>query len=44
MIKYLFLVGLFYVAYKMFTQPSIQQPSEDEVHDDDFIDYEEVDE
>ena len=43
MIKYLFLMGLFYVAYRMFT-PSIAPPPEDDVPDDEFIDYEEVDE
>jgi len=35
-------MGLFYVAYRMFTQPSIPPP-EEEVPDDDFVDYEEVD-
>ncbi len=36
-------MGLFYVAYRMFTQPSIQPP-EDDTPEDDFIDYEEVEE
>ena len=35
-------MGLFYVAYKMFI-PSIAAPPEDDAPEDEFIDYEEVD-
>ena len=41
MFKYLFLLGLFYIAYRLFTQPSIDPPEEDQPEDE-FVDYDEV--